>query len=129
MLITPAVCPAPYAPAMALARIKDLCLDATDPRALADWWCRVLGYSLRAPSGDGDPVLLLPGPDGGLPLWVNPVPEPKTVKNRMHVDVYGHTDELLAAGAVLLRRRDDEIHWDVLADPKDNDFCCFAEDG
>ena len=57
------------------------------------------------------------------------VPEPKTVKNRIHWDVWGDTSELLAAGATLLRARDDhEIGWDVLADPEGNEFCVFARD-
>jgi hypothetical protein len=55
-----------------------------------------------------------------------PVPEPKTVKNRIHWDVYGDTAELLAAGATLLRRKDTEIRWDVLADPEGNEFCVFT---
>src|SRR5215212_3128971 len=119
---------------MGTARIKDLCLDATDHQALADWWSAVLGYRRAddpaagedyAPRPASDPVLLLPGPDGGPPLWINPVPEPKTVKNRMHVDVYGDTAELLAAGAVLVRR-DEGNGWDVLADPEGNEFCVFA---
>jgi hypothetical protein len=121
---------------MARARFKDLCLDATDHQAVADWWCAVLGYRRAAAADDthdavagaerapSDPVLLLPGPDGGPPLWINPVPEPKTVKNRMHVDVYGDTAQLLAAGAVLLRR-DEGNGWDVLADPEGNEFCVF----
>ena len=119
---------------MAPARFKDLCLDARDHQTLADWWSAVLGYR-RADdpaAGEeypvrpaGDPVLLLPGPGGGPPLWINPVPEPKTGKNRMHVDVYGDTAELLAAGATLVRR-DEGIGWDVLADPEGNEFCVFA---
>jgi hypothetical protein len=56
------------------------------------------------------------------------VPEPKTVKNRIHWDIWGITDELLAAGATLLRGRDDEISWDVLADPEGNEFCVFSRD-
>jgi hypothetical protein len=119
---------------MGPARFKDLCLDARDHQALADWWSRVLGYRRAddpaagddyVPRPASDPVLLLPGPDGGPPLWINPVPEPKTVKNRMHIDVYGDTAELLAAGAVLVRRHDG-IAWDVLADPEGNEFCVFA---
>jgi hypothetical protein len=114
---------------MALGRIKDLCLDATDHQALADWWCRVLGYT-RDDDEDaepGDPVLLRPGAAGGPPLWVNPVPEPKTAKNRLHVDLYGDTAEFLAAGAVLLRA-DQGNGWDVLADPEGNEFCVFPPD-
>src|SRR5215213_9862443 len=63
-------------------------------------------------------------PAGVGPLiWVNPVSEPKTVKNRVHLDVVGDTAALLVAGATLLRVRDGEIDWDVLADPEGNEFC------
>lgn len=55
-----------------------------------------------------------------------PVPEPKRVKNRVHWDVWGSRDSLLAAGASLLRARDDEIGWDILADPAGNEFCVFV---
>jgi Glyoxalase-like domain len=60
------------------------------------------------------------------PAAFNPAPEPKTVKNRMHIDVTGDTAALLAAGATLVRARAGDIRWDVLADPEGNEFCCFA---
>jgi hypothetical protein len=41
----------------------------------------------------------------------------------VHWDVWGSTEELVAAGARVLRPRDDEIGWDVLADPEGNEFC------
>jgi hypothetical protein len=113
------------------ARFKELCLDANDHQALADWWCRALGY-VRQPREDGSPRPLdwpvpIVDPDGAGPLiWLNPVPEKKTVKNRMHMDVTGDTEELLGLGATLVRRRDDEIRWDQLADPEGNEFCVFA---
>jgi hypothetical protein len=44
----------------------------------------------------------------------------------MHWDVWGETETFLAAGARLLRGRDDEIGWDVLADPEGNEFCVFT---
>jgi hypothetical protein len=67
-------------------------------------------------------------PAGGGPLiWICPVPEAKTVKNRVHMDVFGDTDELVALGATVLRLRDDdERNWDVLADPEGNEFCVFT---
>ncbi len=66
-------------------------------------------------------------PTGAGPLiWVVPVEEEKVVKNRMHIDVFGSVDELLSLGATLVRRRDDEIEWDVLADPEGNEFCVFT---
>jgi hypothetical protein len=54
------------------------------------------------------------------------VPEAKAVKNRMHFDVVGNTAALLAAGATMVRFEDDEIEWDVLADPEGNEFCVFS---
>src|SRR4051812_11292146 len=100
------------------ARFKDLCLDARDHQALADWWCAALGYVRRDQGRPaGDPVLIV-DPDGVAPaIWFNAVPEPKTVKNRMHLDVDGDTAALLTAGATLLRSRGGDIGWDVLADP------------
>ena len=59
-----------------------------------------------------------------------PVPEPKTVKNRIHWDVLApDVDALLAAGATLLRAPDDDIGWHVLADPDGNEFCVFPTRG
>ena len=118
------------------ARFKDLCLDANDHQALADWWCAAMGYVRREvhePHRDGRtrpveaPVPLVDPTGHGPQIWVNPVPEEKTsLKNRLHFDVDGDTEELLAQGATLVRRKDDEIAWDVLADPEGNEFCVFA---
>jgi hypothetical protein len=114
------------------ARFKDLCLDAADHQALGDWWCAAIGYRRRDTLQDGSPrpaewPLPIEDPAGAGPLiWIVPVPEPKSVKNRMHLDVVGDKDALLAAGATLLRAKDDDIDWDVLADPEGNEFCVFA---
>ncbi len=57
------------------------------------------------------------------------VPEPKTVKNRIHWDVtVAAVDDLVKAGATVLRPQDDEIRWTVLADPEGNEFCAFVKD-
>ena len=57
-----------------------------------------------------------------------PVPEPKTVKNRVHLDVTTpDVAALVAAGAVVLREPDDEVRWHVLADPDGNEFCAFVD--
>ncbi len=121
------------------ARFKDLCLDALDHQAQADWWCAALGYVRRdeLEGDDGDPRPLdwpvpIVDPAGAGPLmWVVPVPESKLLKNRMHFDVVGDTQALLAAGATVVRHRDavptpDGIEWDVLADPEGNEFCVFS---
>jgi hypothetical protein len=111
------------------ARFKDLCIDAGDHQAQADWWCAALGYVRRASAEPRPPQWPVPieDPAGDGPMiWINPVPEPKSVKNRMHLDVVGDTAQLLGLGATLVRARDDEIDWDILADPEGNEFCVFA---
>jgi hypothetical protein len=121
------------------ARFKDLCLDARDHQALADWWCAAIGYVRRdslEPADDEPrpldwPVPIVDPAGVGPLMWIVPVPEPKIVKNRMHFDVVGDTSALLTAGATLIRPRDvgdaaDSIEWDVLADPEGNEFCVFS---
>jgi hypothetical protein len=112
------------------AKFKDLVIDACDHQALADWWCTAFGYVRRdSLTGDerppGWPVPIV-DPTGSAPLfWVCPVAEAKTVKNRMHLDVWGDPDELVAAGATLVRAKGGDIEWHVLADPEGNEFCVF----
>ena len=66
----------------------------------------------------------------GMPfeyLVFGAVPEPKTVKNRVHWDVWAADPQLLVdAGATLLRPRGGDIDWHVLADPAGNEFCAFV---
>jgi glyoxalase superfamily protein len=114
-----------------LATFKDLCLDAGDHQAQADWWCATLGYERRGladgrPRPDDWPALIV-DPDGRGPMiWVVPVPEGKVVKNRMHIDVFGSVPALLAAGASMVLPKGDDRDWDVLADPEGNEFCVFT---
>ena len=105
---------------MAPAAYKDLCLDAVDPLRLGRFWAEVLGLEL-ADAGEGDAVLR--GPSPRHTVWINAVPEPKTVKNRMHLDVHARSvDELLARGATVV---DEQPRWTVMADPEGNEFCVF----
>jgi hypothetical protein len=117
--------------------LKDVCVDCADPWSLAHWWAPVLGYRVRThtpadlrrlaergvmrPEDDPD-IALDPDGETGPTFWFNRVPEPKTVKNRVHVDVYGDVDQLLAHGASLVARLE---RWTVLADPEGNEFCVF----
>src|SRR4051794_14170518 len=93
------------APRNSPVRFKDLCLDARDHQALADWWCAALGYVRRdsLEQDDADPRPLdwpvpIVDPSGAGPLmWIVPVPEKKAGKNRMHFDVVGDTWPLISA--------------------------------
>jgi Glyoxalase-like domain len=109
------------------ARFKDICLDAIDNALIADWWCRALDYVRRDPDvAPHEPICIVDPEGAGPPIWFSEVPEPKTVKNRMHFDVVGVTDDLLALGAILVRAEDGDIGWDILADPEGNEFCVFS---
>ncbi len=109
--------------------ISQLAVDAADPAAQARWWQEVLGGTID----DEDPDEVAVTFDTGLPeLLFLRVPEAKTVKNRLHLDVRppdGSDQDtelarLLAHGA---RRVDvgqgPDVPWIVLADPEDNEFC------
>jgi Glyoxalase-like domain len=108
---------------VAIARFKDLVLDAVDGSRLGAVWGNVLGREWHAQdNGDG----WLSGPTPQHTIWINQVPEPKTVKNGVHWDVtVTDLQALLDAGATLLRTKDSEIHWHGLADPEGNEFCAF----
>ena len=110
---------------MPIARFRDLCMDARDALALARFWATALDGSL-VDLGDGagriDPP---PGRSTAERLWVNPVPEPRTVKTRVHLDLRGDPDPLVRAGATVVRAPDPDPWW-VLADPEGNEFCVFG---
>jgi Glyoxalase-like domain len=108
-------------------RLYELVIDCAEPEPLARWWAGLLGGRLEPEDGD----CTLSGA-AGVPfeyLVFGAVPEPKTVKNRVHWDVTAPGPQLLLdAGATLLRPRDAEIAWHVLADPEGNEFCVFEGD-
>ena len=106
----------------------ELVVDAVDPPAIAEWWVQRAGGTIG--TRDGAPFVWIEGALGfPYMFWVfHHVPEPKTVKNRVHWDVTlvdGSIDGLIAAGATLLRAKDNEIRWSVMADPEGNEFCVF----
>lgn len=106
-------------------RLYEIVVDAHDTRRMAAWWAEVLGGRLEV-EGDEESVEAIPGAPFEF-LVFEPVPEPKTVKNRIHWDV--DTDDvrlLVEHGATVLREPDDETSWTVLADPEGNEFCAFT---
>ena len=109
-------------------RLKDLEVDSVDHAAIAAWWARVLGGTVHDDDGEYSYVSDVPGAPFEDIDFVT-VPEPKTVKNRLHWDVTLRPGvsiaDLVEAGATVLRERDDEIRWTVMADPEGNEFCVF----
>jgi predicted enzyme related to lactoylglutathione lyase len=111
------------------SRIAVIAIDAIKPRVVADFWCEVLGWQV---TDEDDTLVSITPPDGSWPtIDVVKVPENKSVKNRLHLDLRadGNSTEdelerLLALGA---RRTDvgqgPDVTWVVLSDPEGNEFC------
>jgi catechol 2,3-dioxygenase-like lactoylglutathione lyase family enzyme len=122
------------------ARPRNITFDCADPYALAVFWSQVTGYQEDPENGNepGDPEGLLVGPDGQPNLLFVTVPERKTVKNRVHLDLEPddrtrdeEVERLLGIGATLVadRRRPDGRGWVVLADPEGNELCVTGRPG
>lgn len=111
-------------------QLVELVVDAADPPALAAWWARVVGGVAKDDAeGRWSWIEQLGGTPFDHVVFMK-VDEPKTVKNRIHVDVTtDRVEALVEAGARLLRPQDDDIRWSVLADPAGNEFCAFVSDG
>lgn len=110
------------------AFIKYVTFDCADPRRLSVFWSEVTGYQPVATNQD---FVALSAPDHrgvrGILFWR--VPEPKTVKSRMHVDLAAKSPEdeierLVALGATKVERREGNgTSWTVMLDPEGNEFC------
>jgi hypothetical protein len=110
---------------MAIARWKDLCIDAMDAHLVARFWGELLGLEIEL-HDDGDAALRGATPE--QTIWVNAVPEPRTVKQRVHLDVEtASLDSILALGAtVTVPSSRSGFSWDVLADPEGGELCAFV---
>lgn len=111
-------------------RFTELIVDARDPGAQARFWGAVLGW--RVTERHDTPFLIPPEPAIPLIVFV-PVPEGKSVKNRLHIDVSptdGTRDEeverLLAIGATRADIGQGDVGWVVLRDPEGNEFCVLG---
>jgi hypothetical protein len=101
-------------------------IDCNDPLLVASFWSEALGLVLQGPSDDGewwlDPGNACPG------IVFGEVPEVKSVKDRIHLDLRpdnqaAEVERLISLGA----RRSDigqgAVSWVVMADPEANEFC------
>jgi Glyoxalase-like domain len=103
--------------------VDSLTVDCADPPKLAAFWQQVIGGTTEV-DGDGDLWLQREG----LSLIFLAVPEQKTVKNRLHLDLRGDTyEEAIARALELGATRADDVYdgdrWQVLRDPEGNEFC------
>jgi predicted enzyme related to lactoylglutathione lyase len=104
-------------------------LDAVDPSRVAAFWTAALGYSELGRVDNY--VSLIPGTGAGPRLLIQKVPEEKSVKNRMHLDIHVADIEAEAArledlGARRLEpdpHREHGAHWILMADPEGNELC------
>jgi hypothetical protein len=125
-----------------MAVLHDVVFDCAHPASLARFWAATLdGYAV-APYDDAelarlremgiddaedDPSVLVEPAGAGLRLWFQRVPEPKEVKNRLHLDVFAEDVDAEVArleqlGARVVERLEDHP---ILHDPEGNEFCVF----
>jgi predicted enzyme related to lactoylglutathione lyase len=115
-----------------VSSLRNVTVDCTDALSLARFWAEALGWNVYH---DDDPeVLVAPTfpPAAGPTMLFIPVPEPRTVKNRLHIDLQPtdrsrdeEVERLVALGASVVEdhREDDGAGWVWMADPAGNDFC------
>ncbi|WP_435971042.1 VOC family protein [Streptomyces sp. Qhu_M48] len=115
-------------------RLVQIAMNARDDTAVGRFWAEVLGWGIDSeePGVTNVEPLGLPYPDpSAVFIDVLSVPEPKTVKNRVHVDLAttsaAHQAELVARlralGAAPADVGQQDVPWTVMADPEGNEFC------
>jgi Glyoxalase-like domain len=107
-------------------------IDSRDPAELGTWWREALGWIVV--NDDPDEFEIRPAPDRLPGLLFVPVPEHKTIKNRLHLDFRpddrdAEVERLLALGATRADVGQGEQSWVVLADPEGNEFCVLGSRG
>lgn len=113
--------------------LRNITVDCTDALLLGRFWAEALGWCVYS---DDDPEVLVapsfPHVGSGPTMLFIPVPESRTVKNRLHIDLQPsdrtreeEVERLLGLGATLVEdhRSEDGMGWAWLADPEGNDFC------
>jgi catechol 2,3-dioxygenase-like lactoylglutathione lyase family enzyme len=111
-------------------RIQCLCIDSAHPSKSADFWEAALGWRRTY---DSDSEVVLEPPEGSPEDGVAPdllflkVPEGKTVKNRLHLDLRpkdqaAEVARLEALGARRVDVGQGDVSWIVLVDPDGNEF-------
>jgi hypothetical protein len=125
------------------SRFTELIVDANETRRQAEFWCEVLGYRIIDEKDSvveiaaAEPIAeeVVRGPVPPTIVFV-PVPEGKTVKNRLHIDVSPidrepaqEVERLIGLGARRVDIGQGDVPWTVLADPEGNEFCVLRRLG
>jgi hypothetical protein len=122
-----------------VSRVSHTTIDCRDAYALSEWWKGVIGYTdvPDDPNEPGHEECMIVDQASGHRLLFIEVPDPKSVKNRLHLDLVptdvtrdAEVERVLALGAVQRSdlRRPDGTGWVVLADPEGNEFCILRSD-
>lgn len=112
-----------------IARFKDLCLDTSraHDQSLARFWAAATGCDFEGgdgPGGDGPGGVV--GDAEGKRIWICPVPEAKTVKHRVHLDLHvASVQELVDLGATVVEEQE---RWTVMRDPEGGELCAFVRE-
>jgi hypothetical protein len=112
------------------ARLSEICIDCRDAWTLADFWAAVFEVDTEKLDEDGVHLAVVKPPDSVRELLFIDVPEAKTVKNRIHLDVRplgndqaAELERLKSLGATEIDIGQGEQTWVVMADPEGNEFC------
>ncbi|MET8542076.1 VOC family protein [Kitasatospora sp. NPDC004799] len=110
--------------------VRHVTIDCADPHSLAGFWAAALEGSLSEDDNPGDDEALVDSAGAAL-LFIR-VPEGKSVKNRVHLDLQPQdrsrdeeVERVVALGATVVadHRRPDGTGWVTLTDPEGNEFC------
>jgi hypothetical protein len=114
---------------MALS-VSDIVIDCADHGAVVRFWLVALGGYRRHRVNEQYVAIVPEEPAIGRPaILFQKVPEPKAVKNRVHLDLRGESmvaevERLRSLGAsVIAERALGDLRWTVMADPEGNEFC------
>ena len=108
---------------------EQVIVDSSDPEALGRWWASALDWVIV--NDDPDEFEIRPAPDRIPGLLFARVPESKTTKNRLHLDLRpvdrdAEVSRLVDLGATHANVGQGDESWVVLADPEGNEFCVLG---
>lgn len=108
---------------------EQVVVDSADPVALGRWWTEALGWIVV--NDAADEYEIRPEKDRLPGLVFAPVPEGKTIKNRLHLDFRPDDQDIEVARLLALGARHADVGqgeqpWVVLADPEGNEFCVLS---